>query len=84
MIDNAADEMKRLYGKRWDSDSAENVLDNDETYTDHERYYAEKPDYGPDVRVSCDGQITRIGPKIGRNDLCPCGSGKKYKKCCMP
>ena len=22
--------------------------------------------------------------KIGRNDPCPCGSGKKYKKCCMP
>ena len=22
-------------------------------------------------------------PKIGRNDLCPCGSGKKYKKCCL-
>ena len=22
------------------------------------------------------------GPKIGRNDHCPCGSGKKYKKCC--
>ncbi|MBU3181702.1 SEC-C domain-containing protein [Clostridium psychrophilum] len=21
-------------------------------------------------------------PKIGRNDLCICGSGKKYKKCC--
>jgi Tfp pilus assembly protein PilF len=21
--------------------------------------------------------------KIGRNDLCPCGSGKKYKRCCM-
>lgn len=21
-------------------------------------------------------------PKIGRNDLCPCGSDKKYKKCC--
>jgi tetratricopeptide (TPR) repeat protein len=21
---------------------------------------------------------------IGRNDLCPCGSGKKYKKCCLP
>ena len=21
--------------------------------------------------------------KIGRNDLCPCGSGKKYKKCCL-
>ncbi len=24
----------------------------------------------------------RTGAKIGRNDLCPCGSGKKYKKCC--
>ena len=24
----------------------------------------------------------RSGPKIGRNDPCPCGSGKKYKKCC--
>lgn len=24
----------------------------------------------------------RTGPKIGRNDPCPCGSGKKYKKCC--
>lgn len=22
------------------------------------------------------------GPKTGRNDPCPCGSGKKYKKCC--
>lgn len=22
------------------------------------------------------------GPKIGRNDPCPCGSGKKFKKCC--
>jgi len=25
----------------------------------------------------------RTGPKIGRNDPCPCGSGKKYKKCCF-
>jgi len=26
--------------------------------------------------------ITRDQPKVGRNELCPCGSGKKYKKCC--
>jgi SEC-C motif-containing protein len=25
--------------------------------------------------------IVRSGPKIGRNDPCPCGSGKKYKHC---
>ncbi|MDD3852714.1 MAG: preprotein translocase subunit SecA [Syntrophomonadaceae bacterium] len=24
----------------------------------------------------------KVGQKIGRNDMCPCGSGKKYKKCC--
>lgn len=24
-----------------------------------------------------------MGAKIGRNDLCPCGSGKKYKQCCL-
>jgi preprotein translocase subunit SecA len=27
-------------------------------------------------------QIRLEQPKVGRNDLCPCGSGKKYKKCC--
>ena len=26
--------------------------------------------------------VFRTGKKIGRNDPCPCGSGKKYKKCC--
>lgn len=35
-----------------------------------------------------DGQVVppatqvKSGPKVGRNDPCPCGSGKKYKKCC--
>lgn len=27
--------------------------------------------------------VRRIGPRVGRNDPCPCGSGKKYKKCCL-
>jgi len=26
----------------------------------------------------------RRRPKVGRNDPCPCGSGKKFKKCCQP
>ncbi len=26
--------------------------------------------------------FVRESPKVGRNDPCPCGSGKKYKKCC--
>jgi hypothetical protein len=28
------------------------------------------------------GTMHRAVPKVGRNDPCPCGSGKKYKKCC--
>jgi preprotein translocase subunit SecA len=27
-------------------------------------------------------QVKRKTPKVGRNDPCPCGSGKKYKRCC--
>jgi preprotein translocase subunit SecA len=37
------------------------------------------------ARTAGDGQTTapikRERPKVGRNDPCPCGSGKKYKKC---
>jgi uncharacterized protein YecA (UPF0149 family) len=32
----------------------------------------------------CGPQVpfTRTIPKVGRNDPCPCGNGKKFKKCC--
>jgi SEC-C motif-containing protein len=34
-------------------------------------------------QMTPEGQtVRRETPKIGRNDPCPCGSGKKYKKCC--
>ncbi len=26
--------------------------------------------------------VRREAPKVGRNEACPCGSGKKFKKCC--
>ncbi len=32
--------------------------------------------------LSKPGTVKRESPKVGRNDECPCGSGKKYKKCC--
>jgi len=34
-------------------------------------------------RMNLSQPIVRSEPKIGRNDPCPCGSGKKYKKCCL-
>jgi len=33
-------------------------------------------------RAAASSQIMRTTPKTGRNEPCPCGSGKKYKKCC--
>ncbi|KXK57383.1 MAG: preprotein translocase subunit SecA [Chlorobi bacterium OLB7] len=39
----------------------------------------EKP--APSMRAKGPRTVIRAEAKIGRNDLCPCGSGKKYKKC---
>jgi preprotein translocase subunit SecA len=46
-------------------------------------------DYAANERDRFDGgdggavkhEPVKVGPKIGRNDPCPCGSGKKYKNC---
>jgi SEC-C motif-containing protein len=35
-----------------------------------------------DGLIAGQGTFRREAPKIGRNDPCPCGSGKKWKKCC--
>ena len=35
-----------------------------------------------DARGISVGTYRREEPKTGRNDPCPCGSGKKFKKCC--
>ena len=35
-----------------------------------------------DGKIDTGEPYRREAPKIGRNDPCPCGSGKKYKKCC--
>jgi len=40
--------------------------------------------YFLDGKMVSAGQFTRESPKVGRNDPCPCGSGKKFKKCCGP
>lgn len=50
----------------------------------HEKSYFKKIN---DTWYFVDGQVVpetyvRSAPKVGRNDPCPCGSGKKYKFCC--
>jgi uncharacterized protein len=42
-------------------------------------YFRSHPQAGASGRTS---EHRRSTPKVGRNDPCVCGSGKKYKKCC--
>lgn len=50
-------------------------------------YHDEEPSGEPnqykEEREHKQETVRRESPKIGRNDPCPCGSGKKYKNCCM-
>ncbi|WP_276502842.1 preprotein translocase subunit SecA [Terrimonas pollutisoli] len=48
-----------------------------EDYAANERDRFEPGGAGPAVKQ----EPVKVGPKIGRNDPCPCGSGKKYKNC---
>ena len=57
----------------------------DHEYVHHERSIFKKVGgvwKFADGKVIGPEPIRREEPKIGRNDPCPCGSGKKYKKCC--
>jgi len=51
-------------------------LDDFDDFDEGDGYYYD--DYEPDEVKT----FVRESPKVGRNDPCPCGSGKKYKKCC--
>ncbi len=46
------------------------------TFYDHPSLDAAQADMDTMVQT-----VVRAGPKVGRNDPCPCGSGKKYKQC---
>jgi len=46
-------------------------------YAANEKDYFDPSSTGTSVKQ----EPVKVGPKIGRNDLCPCGSGKKFKNC---
>jgi len=37
--------------------------------------------HGGEAASAAASPVKREGEKVGRNDPCPCGSGKKYKRC---
>ena len=59
-----------------------NFIDFEKFYYDNKynKLIEEKLEKLKQYRVQ---QKLKINKKIGRNDICPCGSGKKYKKCCL-
>jgi len=56
-------------------DEGVDVMDEDKLHQFITRYNAATP---PEPKV----EPVHVNQKIGRNEPCPCGSGKKYKKCC--
>ena len=46
-----------------------------------QEYAADENDYYHEPDTAVRRSPVQAGPKIGRNDPCPCGSGKKYKQC---
>ncbi len=46
-------------------------------------YIGQKKQQGSAENTRHAGAFKRNSPKVGRNEPCPCGSGKKYKKCCL-
>ncbi|GMU63587.1 MAG: hypothetical protein AMXMBFR34_53500 [Myxococcaceae bacterium] len=55
---------------------------DDPKHPDHEKVCPPgRPDYGGPAFPK--KPVRRESPKVGPNELFPCGSGKKFKKCCM-
>lgn len=57
-----------------------------ETHTHHEMAIFKKEEdkwFFYDGEPVAPEQFVREQPKVGRNEPCPCGSGKKFKKCCL-
>jgi len=49
----------------------------------HAYWLKRREEFMPAAVARPQGTVRREGPRVGRNDPCPCGSGKKFKKCCM-
>ncbi|HEY7116714.1 MAG TPA: SEC-C metal-binding domain-containing protein [Tepidisphaeraceae bacterium] len=62
---------------------ADDDFEEEDELEDDLGYYPDLPPVLDDRHPAVTMPIQRTAPKVGRNDPCPCGSGKKYKKCCL-
>lgn len=68
-------------GRQQKTDLSKMRVNKDEIDAAGDDYAANEKDYFDPSDVAVKQEPIRVGPKIGRNDPCPCGSGKKYKQC---
>src|SRR5690606_3981868 len=68
-------------GRQEKTDLSKLSVNKDEIDAAGDDYAANERDYFDPTTTRVKQEPIRVGPKIGRNDPCPCGSGKKYKHC---
>jgi len=69
-------------GRQQKTDMSKMRINKDDIDTAGSDYGANERDYNdPSNGTAVKQEPVKVGPKIGRNDPCPCGSGKKYKHC---
>ena len=64
------------------SQQPELVAEHNEAANVYGHEPAPEPSFAGDPLPESNRPLVRHDPKVGRNDPCPCGSGKKYKQCC--
>ena len=77
VVDESSLERRSANKNMTESRAAFVIPKGDAQSMDRPEMYTNSPDGAPKVET-----FKRDQPKVGRNDPCPCGSGKKYKKCC--
>ncbi|MDO9155795.1 MAG: SEC-C metal-binding domain-containing protein, partial [Sediminibacterium sp.] len=66
-------------GRQEKTDMSKLSANKDQVDAAGQEYGANENDYYDPTPVK--QEPVKVGPKIGRNDPCPCGSGKKFKSC---
>jgi uncharacterized protein YecA (UPF0149 family) len=58
------------------------TIESNNESNDHQHEHVHGPNCNHDHHHDPLKPIIKSAPKVGRNDPCPCGSQKKFKKCC--
>jgi preprotein translocase subunit SecA len=75
---DATAERRGRFADPWNFYAPEAIASRQERWAEEDARHLAR-----DASEDAPAPYVRAVPKIGRNDPCPCSSGKKYKKCCL-